>query len=488
MEIAIIIGIIGFGIILVTLWGKLKKPLPSAKVKIDGQSFPEGFLWSTGEDAYQHEGGNYNNDWARWENQVPSPIANGDRCEQAVNFYQLYESDFVRAKNDFQNAHRIGIEWSRIEPEEGVYDLDVLDHYEKMLKSMKAKGFKVFLNLWHFTLPLWAVDKGGWTNESLMDSWCKYIKLCTERFAKYVDYWSTMIDAQIYALSGYALGDIPPNVKDQKQAFEIYRILIYAHARAYKIIKEFGTVFVEGKKHKPRVGMIYFFFLYQPQGFFLDRIVTKQLDELFNWKMLDAFYSGRVDIGILGGPKIKEENEQLKGTIDWIGINYYTREIISFNPFKPGFIARHTCKASQTTDTGWEIYPEGIYTLCKVLQTKYPGIPLMVTESGLADAYDEKRPQFILDHLAWLHRFIEEGGNLIGFTYWSLTDNWEWAEGFWPKFGLYSVDLETFERRERPSARLFRSIVRNNSLPTRETVEQILNNSSQDQALRNNRQ
>ncbi len=443
--------------------GKLRKPKPSTPIKIKGQVFPKDFLWATGEDAYQHEGGNLNNDWARWEQQSPSPIENGDQCGQCIDFYNRYEEDFKLAQADHQNAHRIGLEWSRIESEEGHYDENVLNHYEEMLRSLKDKNFTVFLNLWHFTLPLWAADKGGWENETLMERWFAYVELCATRFGKYVDYWSTMIDAQIYALSGYALGDIPPNKQDQKLAFSIYRTMIYAHAHAYKIIKTTAETPDSGKE--PQIGQCYFFFHYEPKGYLLDRIVTRQLDEIFNWNLLDALVSGKIDLSILGGPSIKEESPLLKNTLDWIGVNYYTREIISFNPFKPGFIDRSTCDSSDTTDTGWEIYPEGLYKLCKTLESKYPGVPLMIAESGLADADDSKRPQFILDHLAWVHRFIQEGGNIFGFTYWSLTDNWEWAEGFWPKFGLYEVDLKTFERRPRPSVKLFRSIVKDNKLP-----------------------
>ena len=137
-----------------------------------------------------------------WESQKPSPIENGYVSGRSVDFYNRYEADFELAKRDGQNAHRIGIEWSRVEPQMGVYDEEVWKHYEAMLVSLKRKGFTVFFNLWHFTLPLWAVDMGGWENAAVMERWEAFVRECSIRFGKYVDYWSTMIDSQIYALLG----------------------------------------------------------------------------------------------------------------------------------------------------------------------------------------------------------------------------------------------------------------------------------------------
>lgn len=458
----------------IAIYGALRTHPPSRKLPVQGQQFPPGFLWATGEDAYQHEGGNLNNDWARWELLNPSPIENGDVCGRSVDFYNRYEGDFELAQRDGQNAHRIGIEWSRLEPQQGIYDLNAWQHYEVMLGSLKRKGFTVFLNIWHFTLPLWAAEMGGWENTAVMERWEALVRECAVRFAKYVDYWSTMIDSQIYALSGYGLGDIPPNKKDLELAVKIYRTLIYAHARAYHIIKEHGAVEDNGVRKVPRVGIIYFFFRYQPKGFFMDRVIVGQTDRIFNWNFLDAVHNGIIDINILMGPSVRESNSMLKGTLDWIGVNYYTREILSFNPLKPGMVGRTSYSAYPVTDMGWEIFPEGIYYICREVARRYVNVPIMIAESGLADARDDRRPGFILDHLAWVHRLIEEGCPIFGFTYWSLTDNWEWARGFGPKFGLYRVNMETLERSETASARLYRFIAQHNRLPQTREVKELL--------------
>jgi beta-glucosidase/6-phospho-beta-glucosidase/beta-galactosidase len=137
-------------------------------------------------------------------------------------------------------------------------------------------------------------------------------------------------------------------------------------------------------------------------------------------------------------------------------------------------IVRTICSAYPVTDMGWEIFPEGIYHICKMVARRYGNVPIMIAESGLADARDDRRPGFILDHLTWVHRLIEEGCPIFGFTYWSLTDNWEWAKGFGPKFGLYRVNMDTLERGETASARLFRFIALSNRLPEAHEVKNFL--------------
>ena len=447
---------------------------PSIRIPIAGQRFPKGFLWATGEDAYQHEGGNLNNDWARWEAQSPSPIDNGDRCGRAVDFYNRYMHDFKMAAADHQNAHRIGIEWSRVEPRIGEYDDKAWRRYEDMLRTMKKHGFVSFFNIWHFTLPLWAVELGGWESDEVTARWESFVRECAKRLGRYIDYWSTMIDAQIYALAGYGTGEIPPNVKDMKRAIAVYGRLIHAHAKAYHIIKEHASSDAKGVKRIPKIGMIYFFFDFAPKGIFIDKIIMRQLERIFNWKLLDAVHTGRIDISVLLGPSLKKEDKELKGTLDWIGVNYYTREIVSFNPLKPGMVSRTVYKKYPASDMGWEIYPEGLYHICGEIVKRYPGVPIMIAENGIADSKDDRRPQFILDHLAWVHRMIQEGMPVFGYTYWSLTDNWEWAKGFWPKFGLYRVNRDTLERIETVSARLFRFIAGNNRLPDASECEKFI--------------
>ena len=440
--------------------------LPSRPVAWAGRVFPEGFVWFTGEDAYQHEGGNRNNDWAAMEASVQSPVPHGERNEMAADFFRRYEEDFDRITRAGHQAHRLGVEWSRIEPERGRYDEAALAVYGRMLESLRGRGVKIFLNVWHFTLPLWASDLGGWENDEVMDEWRRLVRTLARRFGRVVDFWSTMIDAQIYALRGYLVGDIPPRVHERNRAMRVYATLVRTHAEAYHIIKE--------ETDDAPVGQIYFFDWYEPKGSFPDTLVCRGLDRVFNTAYLDALWTGRLDIDAPGAPRVREHHPRAQGTLDWLGVNYYRRQIVGFDPKADGMVRQETRPDAPTTDMGWEIYPEGIYLLLKRLAARYPGLPLYIAENGLADAADTRRPRFILDHLAWVHEAIAAGVPVRGYAYWSLTDNWEWTEGYGPKFGLYEVDRETGARRERPSARLYRWIVRRNALPHADALERIL--------------
>ncbi len=444
---------------------RLRRPRLATALPLTGQTFPDGFLWGTGEDAYQHEGGNEHADWYAWERSEPHPFADGSVAGRCVDFWNRYEDDFSRAAADGQNFHRIGVEWSRLEPAPGIYDDAAFAHYRLMLESLKAKGMRVAVNLWHFTLPAWAATAGAWENPQTMVRWEAYVGECGRRFGDLVDYWSTMIDAQIYVLRGYFTGEIPPLKHDPAAGVRVLGTLAHAHARAYHILKPFGG----------QVGMIYFFSLCQSAGNPLDAFVTDQFDRLFNWNLPDALHTGRLRVAIAGGPRLDQSLPEAAGTLDWLGVNYYYREIIRFNPRAQGLVDRGPAPGAALTDMGWEIYPEGLYRLCKALRRRYPGMPLVITENGLADRGDERRPRFILDHLAWLHRLLAEGCPLLGYSYWAGTDNLEWLDGFVPKFGLYRVDMQTMERRETASARLYRFIATNNRLPRESEVADILN-------------
>jgi beta-glucosidase len=429
--------------------------------------FPDGFLWGTAEEAYQHEGFSYNNDWYEWERKDPSPIARNETVGKGVDFYHRWEEDFRRAAAGGENAHRIGLEWSRIEPEPGRYDEGEISRYRAMLESMRSKGFTVFLNLWHFTLPLWAYRSGGWADPRLMDRWKQYVRLCAERFGDLVDYWSTMIDSQIHALNGYLAGAMPPGRSEPAVAGRVYRSLVLAHAEAYHLLKE-------QLGNSARVGQIYFFFVLFPRrrnG--VDALLCRLLDGIFNWNYLDALHSGRLKLHIPAAVRIKEDIPRAAGTLDWLGINYFTRKDVAFSRSAPGFIAQLDRTGVPKSDMGWEIYPEGLTLLGRRLADRYPGLPLHITECGLADADDSRRPRFIIEHLRKAHQLIKEGVPIKSFFYWSSMDNWEWNEGWAPKFGLYEVAPGSLERIPRPSAALFSFIARHNRLPGESELARI---------------
>lgn len=457
----VVIGFIFLSLYLIMLL--LPKRLKESKsIFLNPDSFPKDFLWGTGEDAYQHEGSNYHNDWAEWEGRT-KPFKDGENgcAGRASDFWNKWQEDFNLAKNDGQNVHRIGIEWSRIEPDEGKFDREAIEQYKAMLKDLKAKGMTTFVNLWHFTLPIWISKKGGFETNNIFPFWERYVKLCAEEFGPFTDFFSTMIDSQIYALRGYFVGEIPPNKIDSALGLKVYKHLAIAHVIAYETLKKHAP-----QKEKTQVGIIYFFTLYEKGKTPLDSFVHKQMDNLFNWDFLDSLYSGSIDLRVFGNKRIKKIIHTHKNTIDWLGINYYTRELLSFSTKAPGLLKRTTLSSAPLTDMRWEIYPEGMYKIIKILEKRYPKVPFYITENGLADATDTKRPRFIVDYISYLKKALDTGSDVRGYFFWSLTDNLEWTDGYWPKFGLYQVDRTTYARTETRSARVFRFIAKNNRLPS----------------------
>ncbi len=385
--------------VIVDLYVNFVRRIPASKnLEKPGAAFPDGFLWGTGEDAYQHEGNSTNNEWHNWVHMDPSPIKNGAKHGRGTNFYELWREDFQRAKDDGHNAHRFGVEWSRLEPQEGVYDEVAWAKYEQMIRTAKEElGFTTFLNLWHFTLPIWAAEQGGWENPALMARWEKYVEQCAHRFGPWVDHWSTMIDSQIYALGGYFSGEIPPCVKNAKRAVKVYETMIVAHARAYRVLHAHDVVDARGLPKTASVGQIYFFLDFHQRGLVIDPVIRAQLEKMFNWSYLDALATGDIDIRLPLTPGVKRHDESLKGTLDWLGVNYFTRAVVSFNPFHPGFISRARQTPHPVSDMEWEIFPEGIHRTLTAVGARYQGLPLVVTECGLADEKDDRRPQFIID-------------------------------------------------------------------------------------------
>lgn len=397
--------------------------------------FPQGFLWGTANSAYQSEGNNTNSDWWVWEHgqkrenflkaqgKDPKDYQSGIACD----FYNKYEEDFTLAEHLNQNAIRLGVEWSRVEPSEGVFDEAVLDHYEKMLQSAKYHGLTVFLTLHHYTNPIWFAAKGGFVQKKNISYFVDYSHHVVERLGQYVDFWVTINEPELYVTQSYGVGVHPPQVKSIFKPFIVVHNLIEAHKQISSLIK------IHSKKP---VSMAFNLLDFQPSGFLGDLVV----------RLVRYIANGYI----------------MRRTIDYcdyIGVNYYFHHHIGLFG-----IRKHSHSEHHKTDRGWGIHPEGLEQVLVSLK-KY-NKPLYVLENGLADSQDILREKFIKDNLYYLHRAIEQGADVRGYLYWSLTDNFEWEEGFGPRFGLVEIDRENLLRRKvRFSALKYAEICKNNELP-----------------------
>ena len=398
--------------------------------KYDQISFPQGFFWGATTASYQVEGDNHN-DWSEWEKSEErmSDLRARGLIEkyglenfisgQASDHYVRFQEDFKIAKELGHNATRISIEWSRIEPEEGKFNGEEIEHYKKVVAILRELGIEPFVTLWHYTLPVWFSRKGGFKNENSPEIFARYCAYVVEKLGDRVRFWVTINEPELYADDSYLGGVHPPQEKSRMSQLLVIYNLIRAHCKAYEVIKELSR--------NAKVGIAknnQYFEAYQNK--WANRLRKRFKDWWWNFYFLN----------------------QINDYQDFIGLNHYF-----YHRINCGFNENRTQKVS---DMGWELYPEAIYHVLMDL-TRYHK-PIYILENGLADAKDEKRAWFIYETLKNIHKAINEGVDVKGYLHWSLLDNFEWREGFWPKFGLLEIDRETFERKIRPSANFYRDV------------------------------
>ncbi|RLF01828.1 MAG: glycoside hydrolase family 1 protein [Thermoprotei archaeon] len=492
--------------------------------------FPKDFLWGVSMSGFQFEMGDPkgrnvdpNTDWFKWvhdEENIRNGIVSGDLPEHGVNYWELYSEDHERARGMGMNAYRLNIEWSRVFPrptygveagveEEGgiavsldiaVEDLEKLDeiadkaaveHYRSIIQDLRERGFKVILNLVHFTLPLWLHDpitarrtklrRGplGWLSPQFKEEFAKFAAYTAWKFGDLVDSWSTFNEPSIVAVMGYLFEEshFPPGVKNLKAYRRAMLNIAQAHVLAYWALKKFDTVRADrGTSSPAEVGIIHDIIIFQPLNpdKKTDVKATNYLNLIFNEWILRALSRGWLDRNFNDRLDEGEEYPQYRGKIDWIGVNYYSRMVVKgkWIPFGPvpaipevvpgyGFACEKNSVSRDgrpTSDFGWELYPEGIRDAV-LLAAEYAS-PILITENGIADSEDKLRPRFIVEHLKVLEELVEERKvDLRGYLHWALTDNYEWAEGFRMKFGLYAVDLATKRRVKRRSVDVMAEII-----------------------------
>src|SRR5688500_2785986 len=210
--------------------------LPQARPHIhETRKFPDGFLWGSATSSHQVEGGNRNNEWWDWE-KTPGHILDGTLSGRACEHYERYEEDFDIAKSLYQNAHRLSVEWSRIEPEEGKWDMDEVVHYRRVLEALKARGMKIMLTAWHFTLPKWFAAKGGWESGEAIKHFERYVSFLAAEYGDLVDHWITMNEPMVYLIQSYGAGVWPPGVKNPIRNVHVFGKMCLAHKAAYRAI------------------------------------------------------------------------------------------------------------------------------------------------------------------------------------------------------------------------------------------------------------
>lgn len=416
--------------------------------------FPNGFLWGTATAAHQVEGGNHANDWWTWE-QTPGHIKNGDRSDPSCDHYRRYKTDFDLLRSLHQNAHRLSVEWSRIEPTPGQFSETAVEHYRDVLQALRDRGMEPMVTLHHFTNPTWIADAGGWEAPGTAEHFASFAERVTDQLGDLARFWITINEPTVIAYQGYVRGEWPPGKRDLGAAARALVNLLRGHWMAYERIKRRHPGLQLGLAHHLRV--------FDPARPLApqDRAVAAAFGRIFNETILRSLRLGRLVFPLTRAGKARGPRHSQ----DFIGLNYYTRDLVRFNHRNRAelFGERVVVEGTRRSDLTWELYPEGLFRTLVSLRREH--LPIFVTENGVADRNDTLRPEFLLTHARAMLRAIDAGVPVRGYLHWTCFDNFEWAEGYSAKFGLIACDPKTQERRPRPSARLYAEICRLNQVP-----------------------
>ena len=421
-----------------------------------GSPLPDDFLWGAATSAQQAEG-NQHNDWSEWESSVAEKLAKGAESRlkneipdfesirdiatdpksyisgAATDHYNRYKEDFDILKELCLNTYRFSVEWARIEPEPGKYNKTELKHYADMVTELRKRGIEPMVTLHHFTNPTWLKDHGGWHGSEVADRFATYAEVVAKNIGN-VKYYMTINEPGSYLLMRYLGGGAWPEWPNLSfnlpQGYRYLKNVVKAHEKAAEKMKAFNPDIQIGLAH----AMIdYQLGRRDP----LSWLAKKQIEYIPNTYLLN----------------------RLVGHVDYIGVNYYLRMLIKSGFSHPAKWALRSAEGDKKlSDMGWGLYPKGLYTITQGLK-KY-NLPILITENGIADAEDRLRAKYIKDHINEMMRSRKDGADIRGYYYWSLLDNYEWSEGYLPKFGLIAVDRKTQKRTIKPSAKEYSKIIK----------------------------
>jgi beta-glucosidase len=433
------------------------RPQGSYDPNVLGRGLPPGFWFGAATAAHQIEGGTHN-DWTEWE-AIEGHIKNGDSSHIACNSWEQWPEDIQALEQLGANAYRLGIEWSRVEPEEDRYDAVAIARYRTIMQMLRARHIVPVVTLFHFTLPLWLSARGGFEDPSTIEAFANFAARMGQELGDQIDVWVTVNEANVYALEGYNAGIWPPGVKDGKRQTIVYANLIRAHAAASRALRENDQVDADGDGKATFIGLAHHVRIFQPaSSALLDQTITALSDDYFNESLPRALHDGKIQMSIPGTYALDVHDDTLVGTTDWLGLNYYTRDHVRADLGSATLSQQYVPQGRPQNDLGWEIYPEGL-TDVLVRYARF-GWPLLITENGIADQNDAKRSEFLQRHVFAIETAVRAGVDVRGYLHWSLMDNFEWAEGYAGKFGLFAIDFNdsALRRTPRPSVATFRAM------------------------------
>ncbi|MCX7708275.1 MAG: glycoside hydrolase family 1 protein [Clostridia bacterium] len=412
-------------------------------------NLPENFLMGTATASVQIEGGDTNNTWYQWCEK--GRIKDSSSCITANDHWNRVHEDIRLLKELNVKTHRMSIEWSRIQPAKGQFSEEALLHYREELSILLANEIHPLVTLHHFSEPIWFHELGAWERDENIEYFLEFVRYVIEKLGDLVCDWITFNEPNVYTAMGYASGIWPPGESSASKVLKVQSSLIKAHVKAYEVIHS-----IREYKEFPgqtKVGCAMHIRVFEGVGLF-GKLVAWVADYFFNHLLFDGTATGRLGFPLSG----KGCRHKPGKYIDFIGINYYTRNVLKF-AFKPSSFFYEEIEDNKypKTDSGWDIYPEGLYKACQKYYKKYQ-LPIYITENGINDQCDDKKMNFICSHLSSLYKAIREGIPVKRYYYWTLMDNFEWHEGETTRFGLVSCNFRNQQRKMRKSGWFYSQI------------------------------
>src|SRR5262245_10781520 len=376
-------------------------------------SLPDDFLWGVASAAHQIEGGNWNNDWWAWEHAPNTACVevSGDCCDS----YHRHADDIALIRDLGFPSYRFSIEWSRIEPEDGEFSRAALDYYRRVLATCRENGVAPLVTFHHFTTPRWMAERGGWADPTIVDKFARFCEHAVAHLGDLMAMGCTINEPNVVSMLGYLMEQFPPGLRDFGLYQRASEHLRDAHVRAYDVLKAGPGDFPVGLT----VSMSDW---WTPEGGEEGMQRARAMHEDY---YLEA---ARIRIGLDGLPMEADPEVPM---IEAMGYEYWPQSLEAS--------IRHAIDVT--------------------------GCPVYVTENGIGIDDDEIRIKFVTESLEGMARCIADGLDIRGYIYWSLLDNFEWAEGYKPRFGLVEVDRESFARTPKPSASWLGALAQANRLP-----------------------
>lgn len=435
--------------------------------------FPEGFLFGAATAAYQIEGSDFGGCGScHWDTFAATPgnVVRAEGGGVACDHFHRWPQDLDLLRSANMDAYRFSTSWARVMPDgTGTPNAEGLDYYDRMVDGMLARGLKPFQTLYHWEMPSALADKGGWTNRDTAHHFADFAEIITRRIGDRVSSIATINEPWCVAWLSHFIGAHAPGLRDIRATARAMHHILLAHGTTTERLRGMGM---------RNLGIVLNFDHANPATDSADdHSAAARWDGIMNRWFIEGITRQTYPDTVLAGlgphmPAHWHDDMALIGQpLDFLGVNYYTRHIQAHDATAPWPHIRDVPGPLAKTQMGWEIYPDGLHHFLTRMARDYVGdLPIYVTENGMANAdtidggavTDQVREDYLFAHLAATHRAIAEGANVKGFFYWSLLDNYEWAEGYEKRFGLVHVDFDSLARTPKSSYHaLARALARN---------------------------